>query len=60
MTDNEWEELAREFPDSLIAQEWRLHVAWLNVRREFIAALGGERLYRILLWLAGVVRRANP
>ena len=60
MSDDEWKELAGEFPDSLMALEWRLNVAWLNVRREFIAALGGERLYRILLWLAGVVRRANP
>ncbi len=59
MSDDEWEELAREFPDSLIALERRLHVAWLNMRREFIAALGGERLYRGLLWLAGVTRRAK-
>lgn len=59
MSDDEWEELASEFPDSLIALEWRLRVAWLNMRRDFIAALGGERLYRVLLWLAGVVRRVN-
>lgn len=56
VNDQEWEELANEFPDSLIAHEWRFHVAWQGFRREMIAALGGERLYRFLLWLAKAVR----
>ena len=59
MSDDEWKELAGEFPDSLMALEWRLNVAWQGFRREMIAALGGERLYRGLLWLVAVVRRVN-
>lgn len=60
MTDGEWEELAREFPDSLIAHEWRLHVAWQGLRGELVAALGGDRLYRASLWLAGLFRWRRP
>lgn len=49
MSDQEWEELANEFPDSFIALEWRLHVAC----GEIFVALGGKHLRRFLLWVTG-------
>lgn len=60
MTDEEWEELANEFPGSFIAQEWTLHQAWQGMRPDLLVAFRSERLYCALLWLAGMLRRVKP
>jgi hypothetical protein len=53
MTEDEWRAFAENYPDSLAAALYRLHVAARGAKREATEGFKDTRLYRWLAWWFG-------